>query len=239
MPPDLAPSIARLNGLGIGAYREVVSESKVRAISRLGPGVFVHQFMSENRSMALWAIRDVGSSVAEVLVAGVHLPAKLGGKTDADQIVAATSIINDLCGEEDRRGHRNTAIVGDFNMNPYDQSMTSVAGIHGLMTRDLARKSDRIHEKKAYRRFYNPMWGLFGDRTPGPAGSYFWRSSGALHNPHWSMPDQVLLRPNLIDRLSGLGILDHDGQHPLVRLDGTPDHENYSDHLPLSFSLDL
>ena len=76
-------------------------------------------------------------------------------------------IADDLSEEEDRRRHRNTAFVGDFNMNPFDAGMISVEAIHGLMTRQLAGQADRLHMSQARRRFYNPLWGFLGDWHPG------------------------------------------------------------------------
>jgi hypothetical protein len=116
--------------------------------------------------------------------------------------------------------------------------MTSPAGFHGFMTKKLARRPDRILDGISRRRFYNPMWGAFGDRTPGPAGSYYWKASNE-ENTHWAMLDQVLIRPGLIERLEGVRILDHDGTHPLVGENGIPNRDKYSDHLPLVFSIEL
>jgi hypothetical protein len=92
------------------------------------------------------------------------------------------------------------------------------------MTVSLSRMADRVYRRRRYRRFYNPMWGLFGDRTPGPAGTFYWRN-GPVHSPHWSILDQVLVRPALIDHLTDLEILDNDGQHVLVAGDGAPDKQ--------------
>jgi endonuclease/exonuclease/phosphatase family metal-dependent hydrolase len=172
------------------------------------------------------------------LLAVTHLPSKAGGHTDEGQASYANTVAAELAGYEDRRGHRNTVFVGDFNMNPYDLGMTLVDCMHGLMTSELAQGKDRDYRNRAYRRFYNPMWGLFGDRTPGPAGTHFWKSS-IPHNTHWGMLDQVLLRPALIPTLAKLEILDGDGNHPLVADDGYPDKSYLSDHLPLLFELDI
>jgi endonuclease/exonuclease/phosphatase family metal-dependent hydrolase len=188
--------------------------------------------------MAIWTIRGVRAGAEECLLAGVHLTSKAGGTRDDDQLVAVIRVIDELGAFEDEREHRNTAIVGDFNMNPFDPGMTSVAGVHGLMTRRLAERQDRKHQGRYYRRFYNPMWGFFGDRTPGPAGSYYWRKSAA-HNQHWQMFDQVLVRSGLMDRIDSVSILDSDGDHSLLKPDGTPDRDHFSDHLPIVFSLDI
>ncbi len=213
-------------------------KAKVRALTRLGQKEFIHRFSSLNREMAVWSIATSKLRSTEVLLAGVHLPSKSGGAKDTDQASIAREVVEELNDVEDRHNHRSTVVVGDFNMHPYDAGMTSVTSFHGLMTKDLAGLPDRLHRRQPRRRFYNPMWGLFGDRTPGPSGSYYWRAS-VLHNPYWGMLDQVLLRPMLINSLGALHILDHDGNHTLVGPDGAPDKKHISDHLPILFRLDI
>jgi endonuclease/exonuclease/phosphatase family metal-dependent hydrolase len=167
----------------------------------------------------------------------VHLPVKSGGVQDTDQHSWAEWIARDIAQIEDDEQCFDTVLVGDMNMNPFDPGMVSVMGIHGLMTRELAQLPDRLHKGRSFRRFYNPMWGLFGDRTPGPAGSYFWNSS-VPSNPHWHMFDQVLLRPSLMNRLYDLQILDSDGYDSLL-VNGKAGRDHLSDHLPIAFSLNI
>ncbi len=81
------------------------------------------------------------------------------------------------------------------------------------------------------------MWGLFGDRTPGPAGTYYHAASGLSH--YWHMFDQVLLRPDLMDSLAEVRILDSDGQESLLTDAGNPRSSTASDHLPLLVRLNV
>jgi hypothetical protein len=238
-PASLEPALGPLKALESGNYRVVDDFAKVKAITRLGADVFSFQVSGNRGRLAVWSISGSQFTPHEVLVAGVQLPSKFGGLSPADQADAARRVVENLRDFEDDRGHRNTVICGDFNMNPYDHGMTIVTGFHGLMTRSLAMRGDRVHEERSYRRLYNPMWGLYGDSTPGAAGSYYWRRSEALHNPHWMMHDQVLVRKGLIERLARVEILTCDGFHKLVDARGTPDHKRFSDHLPIRFSLDL
>ncbi len=82
------------------------------------------------------------------------------------------------------------------------------------------------------------MWGLFGDCTPGPAGTHYWRSS-EIENTHWAMLDQVLMRPSLLNAVQNLAILDHDGKESLLDADHTPSKDYLSDHLPVSFCVEV
>jgi hypothetical protein len=240
-PKNLKPAISALNNLGIGVYREEVNaKAKVRAITRLPAAEFVHYATGMARELAVWRVHAPKLTPKELLLAGVHLLSKAGGSEANDQFSVAKEVVEELVEFEEGRPspHRNTVLVGDFNMHPYDPGMTSVTGIHGQMTKVLAEQPDRVHRHQPRRRFYNPMWGLFGDRTPGPPGTHYWRSS-VLHNPYWGMLDQVLIRPPLIGRFNQLTILDNDGNHDLCGPDGAPDKRHLSDHLPVLFRLDV
>jgi exonuclease III len=236
-PTNLDSTLADLNTLALGTYREETKgPSKVRALTRLDAADFTHEFTGIKGRLAVWKLLTPAHP-GEVLVGGVHLPSKAGGITEADQLAYAISVTAELYEQEDRSGHQNTVLVGDFNMHPYDAGMTHVTGVHGLMTGQLSRKTKR-YEEKHWRRFYNPMWGLFGDRTPGPAGSYYWRQS-VPSNTFWQMIDQALIRPSLIAYFNNVLILDNDGTHALVSSDGAPDITHLSDHLPILFKLDV
>ncbi len=67
------------------------------------------------------------------------------------------------------------------------------------MDRKVARDVVRTVQEQGYGFFYNPMWGLFGDGTRGPSGTFYHRR--AEHKVYfWNMFDQVLVRPQLLDR---------------------------------------
>ena len=221
-----------LNAIEKGSYQQELNASaKVQAITRLDSHAFIHRYTSLGREMAVWSILVPNTGV-EILIAGVHLMSKFGGTTESSQALVASEIIAELNEVEDRQKHRNTVMIGDFNMQPYDSGMTNPIGMHGLMTQKLAEQPDRVHRRKLRRSFYNPMWGLFGDRTDGPPGSHYWHSS-VLDNTHWGILDQVLLRPMLSEYLKKVIIVDNDGQHSLLADNGVPSIEHLSDHLPV------
>ena len=98
-------------------------------------------------------------------------------------------------------------------------------------------EGERTVDAKPYDMFYNPMWRFFGDHTPGPAGTYWYRPAKPVVYG-WNLYDQLLLRPDLMDRLADLRILDRVGDQSLLR-NGRPDAAVASDHLPLYFAVDL
>jgi endonuclease/exonuclease/phosphatase family metal-dependent hydrolase len=238
-PGDLAVLLNDLNALGCGDYREGSDPTaKVCVLTRLSRRAFVPRFRSSGGHLDIYSVCVPNLQPRQVLLAVVHLPSKAGGATPGSQLYAATTIADELAEEEDRRGHRNTVLVGDFNMNPFDPGMVSAGAIHGLMTRELAGQPDRKHLGRERRRLYNPMWGFFGDWHPGPAGTHYWASS-MIENTFWAILDQVLLRPALMGRLRELVILDSDGDRPLTSSRGIPEKEHLSDHLPIIFQLDV
>lgn len=62
-------------------------------------------------------------------------------------------------------------------MNPFDEGVVKAAGLHAMMTKATANERFRTVQGREYPFFYNPMWGFFGDRTDGPAGTFHYRRS--------------------------------------------------------------
>ena len=175
----------------------------------------------------------------EILLAAVHLHSRLYRGPESLN-AACFPLSASIRRAEEEAGHSRTILVGDFNLNPFEPGVVGAVGLHGVMTRDIARRGSRIVDDHAYPFFYNPMWGLLGDSSTGPPGTYYHDRSG--HVAHfWNMFDQVLVRPALLDYFAtdNVQILTDDGFEPLLTSNGRPDKAMASDHLPLIFRLDL
>jgi endonuclease/exonuclease/phosphatase family metal-dependent hydrolase len=175
----------------------------------------------------------------ELLLGIVHLGSKLY-RSAASQSQAATSFRLAILRAENQVKHMRTVLVGDWNMNPFEDGMVSAVGLHAVMTRALAEEVNRTVEGEVYPFFYNPMWAHFGDASTGPPGTYYYRS--AEHVAYfWNIFDQVLLRPALLPFFENedLAILDRVGTTSLLSRKGLPDRNVASDHLPLLFRLRL
>jgi hypothetical protein len=125
-------------------------------------------------------------------------------------------------------------------MNPFEPGVVNANALHGVMTRRIAERNVRVVQGKQYQFFYNPMWGLLGDATPGPPGTYY--KARSEHMCHfWNMFDQVLIRPDLLHLFSNedLEILESNGHTSLLSVQGVPDADVASDHLPVFFRLNL
>lgn len=174
----------------------------------------------------------------DILLAAVHFQSRVNWSRE-DQTEEAGNLVRDIIRIEDDYGHRRTVLVGDLNMNPFDFGMTSSHSLHAVMTRKIAKQRSRTVAKRDHHFFYNPMWGFFGDRTPGPPGTHYYRAAKPIMY-FWNMFDQVLIRPDLLDHFhDDVKILDSDGINSLLTKNGLPNQESGSDHLPLLFSLEL
>ncbi len=66
---------------------------------------------------------------AELILAAVHLPSKLHLSPDS-QSIECIRLAETIVAAEDAAGHRRTALVGDFNMNPFEWGMVAAKGLH-------------------------------------------------------------------------------------------------------------
>lgn len=218
-----------------GSYRDAPSlNARIQVLSRLSPTSLVNQYDSIDGRLT---IRRLLLPVGEILLAILHFQSQLHWTPD-EQALQATVIRDEITRTEELVGHRRTLLVGDLNMNPFDAGLVGAHGLNAVMARQVARAGERSVAGRKYRFFYNPMWGYFGDRTPGPAGTYYHGSSSPI-SYYWNMFDQALLRPELMDSLVELRILDTDGETLLLTPEGRPSVSTASDHLPLLVRLDL
>lgn len=173
----------------------------------------------------------------DILLAVIHFHSKVNWSA-ASQDQACGTLAQDIAKAEKQVRHMRTVLVGDFNMNPFEPGVVGANGLHAVMTRAVARAGIRTVGARDYPFFYNPMWGCFGDRTNGPPGTHYYRRAEPVLY-FWNIFDQVLLRPDLMDSLRDLQILDAEGDTSLLSLHGLPDKSVGSDHLPILFRLEL
>lgn len=172
-----------------------------------------------------------------LLIVAVHLPSKLR-QDSKDFPFIASRLRQWVEAAEQKVGHDRTILVGDFNMNPFEDGMVSSDAIHGVMDRRIAAKGSRKVLSEERRYFYNPMWKLMGDHRNQMLGTYF-LSSGNMVHYFWDTFDQVLIRPSLLDffREDDLSVLHEIGQRSLLAGTHPGINTSISDHLPLVFQI--
>jgi len=190
----------------------------------------------ENRRLT---IRHVSlPSRIDIILAVVHFPDMRNHNAES-QFAESINLGNTIRDQEKKIGHSRTLLVGDLNMNPFDPGVVAANGLHAVMTRSIANKGSRIVQETKYPFFYNPMWSLFGDGTRCTPGTYYYYHSEQV-TLFWNIFDQVLIRPELLDKFNihDVHIIDSDGDASLLSSDGSP-NKSISDHLPILFKINL
>ncbi len=201
---------------------------------------FANEFLPLHYETERVSIRRLSlPDTPEILIASLHSPSKLHAD-EFDQYEFSRRLSGIIQDSEGKIGHSRTVLVGDFNMNPFEDGAVSAGGLHGVMTREIAMRESRTVQGSQHPFFYNPMWALFGDGREDPAGTYYYAASG-YRAYFWNIFDQVLLRPAVLPyfRNEDLKILTSDGVETLLSEKGLPDKKTGSDHLPIIFKLRL
>lgn len=233
-----AELLTALNGGGKGSFRCPRRQNdRFRVASKFSANVFGERYTDASRRLSVYELKT--HPTAPLLLALVHLVSGAQWEDRVHRNGAAAEVAGDLRQFESKRGHARTVVVGDFNLNPFDDGLVGVYGFHSMMTKLLTlKKDDRTLQRVARPTFYNPMWQFMTNRGTRPSGTLFFDEARPF-NQYWHTPDQVLVRPELMDRLVEVQVLESDGSESLVDgATGRPDTSNGSDHLPLLFRLD-
>jgi exonuclease III len=174
-----------------------------------------------------------------ILVVGVHLPSKLY-RSEAEQAIGTTRLRLMILDAEEKVGHSRTLVIGDLNMNPFELGVVSAGCFHAVMDRRIAQRESRVVDGEERKFFYNPMWGLMGDCSAGPPGTYYY-GAGGEYTLFWNTFDQVLLRPALLECFSSknLEIITEVEGVSLLTASGRPNAAVASDHLPIHLGLTI
>jgi hypothetical protein len=115
----------------------------------------------------------------EIMLAMAHLASPLS-KDFRARHSRIISFSRDVCDAEKAASNDCTVLVGDLNVNPFDDALLDVRGLNALADRrTVQRKNPRRFGRRSAEKFtlfYNPMWSHFGDAAP-PAGTYYYDKS--------------------------------------------------------------
>jgi hypothetical protein len=183
------------------------------------------------------SIRQISPPIgSSFLLVGLHLPSKLHF-SDQEQLMHAIRVSRAIQDAEETVEHSRTLVIGDFNMNPFEPGLVAADSFHAVMDQKIAMKGCRTVQGQEKPFFYNPMWGLLGDASPSPPGTYYY--NGGYINYFWNTFDQVLLRPDLLVFFpqGGVQVISKVGTKGLLNENGLP--RSASDHLPVVVRLDI
>lgn len=169
----------------------------------------------------------------DMLLVALHLPSKLHMR-ERDQALHAVRVAEAIQEAEGHIGHNRTLVIGDLNMNPFEDGMTGASALHAVMDKTIAGRGGRIVQGKRWEFFYNPMWSRMGDGSQGPPGTYYYNDSGYV-SYFWHTFDQVLMRPALLEyfRDDQLQVVTTVEGESLLTPNGIPETSG-SDHLPVA-----
>jgi hypothetical protein len=234
--------LAALNAAGQGRYQRIpaLASRGLDLYSRLDRTCF-GPLLKEADHYLIRTLTPPGGIEIVLVMAHLASPSHKDLRARHSRFIGFSA---DIRAAEKVAGHDRTIVVGDLNVNPFDDALLDVRALNALADRrTIQRKDPRrfgIRQVEEFRLFYNPMWSHFGDAVQ-PAGTYYYDKSNPEVDPLWNIFDQVLLRAALLDRFrnKNLKILTTDGTVSLTWEDGRPNGDVYSDHFPIWFQLDL
>ena len=189
-----------------------------------------------------WTIYQLDLYDEEPLIlVAVHMPAKSarGYIGVEDRLPEFQQLRQDILKEETASGTDRTIVVGDLNQNPFDGEIVHLEALNAVMDPEVAARVSCQRYDRTYKYFYNPMWTAYG-RRQAPLGTYYYQESGYVRY-YWHIFDQVLLRPSLIPTIDDevpTAITELGGKS-LLRGNGRPNDNRFSDHLPIFLSLNI
>lgn len=168
----------------------------------------------------------------EYVVCCAHLPSDLHGDCSEERFEIIQQMMLEIQNAEEQMQTQKTIIVGDLNEMPYSRGCLNANALHGLPTLSENESPTRQVNKKAYRKFYNPMWNLFGDFNY-PPGTYYWKNS-KLNSAMWYILDQMIFSQEVLPNFKreSLEIVTVCSYGNLANKNGRP-NVKISDHFPI------
>lgn len=180
---------------------------------------------------ARYQIAKIETTWYTLLFAAIHNVSNLHGEKERQEALLK-EFHADILSAEDRCKTKNTVVIGDLNINPFEPMCVRADILHAIPYPEEVEKPTRIITDKEYHKFYNPTWKLLG-KNEIPYATYYYKKGGIV-NYYWYMYDQVIIRPCLLNSFDcdSLDIIIKTENHSLLK-NYRPDANNYSDHLPI------
>lgn len=219
-------------------YDIPIKKGKVKVLSSLAPSVFndcTHSFYSKRWSALLISIPKRFT----INLICVHFHSKVNW-SEISLALECVNLSRDVLDIEKSNSCTETILIGDFNMNPFENGIVAANGLNAIPDLNYAVSNPiRRIDGTEYRYFYNPMWNYFGDNNL-PYGTHYFRPSGHVSH-EWHIYDQILIRPTLKQHFkkSDIKIITKIGTEDLTKTYNRPDKIKYSDHLPISINLTI
>ncbi len=142
---------------------------KVKIISKQ---CYKNKLMQDEKRYCIYSME---TAYGKYILTALHLPSKLHFEPP-DTEFYARRIRSDIENAEEKVRHHKTFVVGDFNVNPFENACINADCFHALPNSFEAKKGVRKVSGLSFTTFYNPMWNLFGDFND-ISGSYFYNKN--------------------------------------------------------------
>lgn len=131
----------------------------------------------------------------------------------------------------------NIIIIGDFNVNPFDEAMIDFDGFSASNSTITRKKITHLGKTKEM--YYNPTWKLYNNTTF-PGTKYFKRPSGSSYDvlEHHFL-DQVVISRKLLADIKTENIKTINKTKSYIFNEDGKNKIQESDHLPLSYTINL
>ncbi len=182
-----------------------------------------------------YAIFKIGIATGTLLIAAIHNVSKMSGGT-FDQLGVLQRTCTDLTEQEIKFQSKNSIMVGDFNINPFEEISVSSDSLFAIPYKEELKDTTAVRQGIVREKFFNPSWKFLSNQEA-PYASYYYNSSKSV-NYYWNMFDQVIVRPQLINafNMDSFSIITETKTCQLM-LNGKPNKNNFSDHLPIFFNI--
>lgn len=178
-----------------------------------------------------YQISKLETSSYKMIIGAIHNHSKPHSSEDKQRI-ELTALHHDIRQQEREHNTKNSVIIGDLNINPFDKICVEADSLFAIPYKNEMKETTAIRGGREYEKFYNPSWKFLESSTM-PYTSYRYDTCD-LVDYYWNMFDQVIIRPQLIKAFDyeNFRILTETQHHKLI-LNEKPNINNYSDHLPI------
>lgn len=189
-----------------------------------------------------WLIYEINlPGIFRFNLAAVHFHSKINWAKDS-LALECVNFSRDISKVEGDTNSYETILIGDFNMNPFEDGVVAANGLNAIQDLEYVavRPKGRKIDGTGYRFFYNPMWNFFGDHRK-PFGTHYHRTPGHV-SQEWNMYDQAMFRGSIkkyLNKGDYISIIDTVGADKLTSSFERPDKDAYSDHLPIVLKLNI
>lgn len=185
-------------------------------------------------SREYYLITSFNFNSIEIIICSVHFRAKNRGIDVQKRINNDTiSQINESLSNFKTS---NKIIIGDFNIEPFDDSMINIFNFNSVSSLEHRTKLHKTYNEEDFDIYYNPFFSYQGDLSDGPPGTYFFEKE--TQTQPWFIFDQALINSRFVENIDKkeCNVLESLNGKNLCKESGRP-NTKYSDHLPINIKV--